>query len=181
METTSGRNRIHLSAAAAAKLRDQSPALAECLEPRGKTNVKGKGLMETYFLRPDPLSPEERLALLAEIARKEATAAAKERAQAALLRVRRAPGNWSSTAAETSTHAARSGMMFSPQRSPPRPPPAGGRTAALIRTRSVASFGGPPAASSSSPASAGGRAGARRKSAIQDAIGGWLLRGDPHA
>ena len=80
MESNSSPLRVHLSAAAAALLRAQAPELAEHLEPRGKISVKGKGLMETFWLRTSPLSERERARLLSEISRREAAAAAKERA-----------------------------------------------------------------------------------------------------
>lgn len=51
MESTSGKNRIHLSEQAAAVVSEQSPGLAQYIVPReDMLEVKGKGPMQTYFL-----------------------------------------------------------------------------------------------------------------------------------
>ena len=51
MESTSGKNQIHLSGQAAAVVSDQSPGLAHYIVPREELlEVKGKGRMQTYFL-----------------------------------------------------------------------------------------------------------------------------------
>lgn len=52
MESNSVANRVHLSLAAAGMLRRQSKAAK--LERRGKVDIKGKGLMTTYWLLDCP-------------------------------------------------------------------------------------------------------------------------------
>ena len=52
METMSAKNCIHLSEAAANKIADQSPMLAARVVPRDvPIDVKGKGVMQTYWLK----------------------------------------------------------------------------------------------------------------------------------
>lgn len=52
MESNSLRNAITISPEAAELLRKQAPQMAPQIAPRGLVEVKGKGLLELFTLRP---------------------------------------------------------------------------------------------------------------------------------